>query len=118
MVEPLTPGQVAIEMTEDVNATTGEPTLRIDVRSEGVLDATAHDTLQVAIEEASRNSGLRAAATPHQVHLGDLTVPGDCPDCTRGLVSRGGTLYCYQIRDAVQMAPCHPGCVIACGMPG
>lgn len=39
----------------------------------------------------------------------------DCPDCGRGLVSRGNDLVCVRLSRNVRERGCHLGCVVACG---
>jgi hypothetical protein len=45
-------------------------------------------------------------------HVGPL----DCPDCTRGLVSRGHDLICITLPRQTALRGCHPGCVVAYGV--
>ena len=64
---------------------------------------------------------------PHVVH-GPETIreepPGhfaryqavtDCPDCTRGLTSRGSDMVCPVLGLEEELHGCHPQCVVACG---
>lgn len=41
--------------------------------------------------------------------------PTNCPDCTRGLVSRGHDMICSQLSRDVELRGCHEGCLVACG---
>jgi hypothetical protein len=155
-LEPLAAGQLAVELTQDVNPVTAEPTLRVDIRGEAILDERGHNELLEGIAYAVRNSELRMTAAMHAVHVEPQTVterglvtfdeaaatrlggkpiadsdppswtfdetrkvsPTDCPDCTRGLQrDRQGRLVCAQIAGAVDIQPCHPDCIIACGLP-
>lgn len=65
-------------------------------------------------------------AEPHAVHFDDAPPDQDgtlrakadsCPDCTRGLVSRGGDLICVRLTQRTKVTGCHLGCIVACGMP-
>jgi hypothetical protein len=47
-------------------------------------------------------------------HVGPL----DCPDCTRGLVSRGRDLVCIKLDRSIELLGCHRGCIVACGQEG
>jgi hypothetical protein len=41
-----------------------------------------------------------------------------CPDCTRGLVSRGELgLICSSLAPRLALVACHPQCFVACGRP-
>lgn len=67
-------------------------------------------------------------AAPHVVHVDSAIVEindngrkyvgsTDCPDCTRGLGSRGWDMICQRLDAETALQACHEGCVIACGVP-
>lgn len=67
-------------------------------------------------------------AAPHIVHVASAIVgiadggrkyagSTDCPDCTRGLSSRGFDMICQRLSRTTALQACHEGCVIACGVP-
>jgi hypothetical protein len=41
--------------------------------------------------------------------------PTVCPDCRRGLTSRGTDLICPQLSLTSELAGCHDHCIVACG---
>lgn len=44
-----------------------------------------------------------------------INVPVDCPDCTRGLVSRGADLICITLPTQLELGG-QPGDIVACGV--
>lgn len=45
--------------------------------------------------------------------------PTECPDCTRGLASRGDRgMICMALPRTTEEIACHTGCVVACGQEG
>lgn len=38
-----------------------------------------------------------------------------CPDCSRGLNSRGDALVCSRLPTTIATKTCHDGCGVACG---
>jgi hypothetical protein len=66
---------------------------------------------------------MEAAAEPHVV-AGHYTVKDgryvgsmDCPDCTRGLISRGHDMICIQVPARAEIRGKKPGDIVACGRP-
>ena len=47
------------------------------------------------------------------IHVGPVT----CPDCTRGLVSRGTDMVCWQVPARTPLKGTKLGDIIACGRP-
>lgn len=59
--------------------------------------------------------GRKVAKRTGSTHVGLV----DCPDCTRGLVSRGDRgMVCSRLELEEAMSACHPGCTVACGLEG
>jgi len=61
---------------------------------------------------ARDENGKRIKVTGRR-HVG----PTDCPDCGRGLSSRGASgMLCPRLSRDLELVGCHEGCIVACGL--
>lgn len=106
--DPLEDGSLADHVLDVLTAAFAEPELAPHVVH--VAGAIEHHKPYNRIDEESGDQVKVKGSS----HVGPL----DCPDCTRGLVSRGHDLICIQLDRALELRGCHPGCIVACGREG